>query len=87
MPNAQTKPADNAKSPGEVPVPTLGAMSEGDAGGGESEQAQFANPHLQYGFSDTGFGWTGCNLAEAQNYGYDIDPSGVYAYSDMPYNF
>ena len=85
--NVQTKPAESAKPPGEVPVPTLGAMSEGNADRGESEQAQFANPHLQYGFNDTGFGWTGCNLSEAQNYGYDIDPSGVYAYSEMPYNF
>ena len=48
-------------------------------------QAPFANPNLQYGYYDAGYGWTGTDLNDASAQGYDLAPDGVYVYSDMPF--
>ena len=69
--------------PQRPPGSVLGAMEEQTQGEGES--VNFANPNLQYGSHDNGYGWTGADLNDAYAHGYDMAPEGVFVYSDLPF--
>ena len=82
--NPQTGKVNDSKDSKEASVPNLGAV-EGQAESEGASGGSFANPHLQWGASDTGYGWSGENLNDAVAYGYDQHPEGMYVFSDLPF--
>ena len=65
--------------PQRPPGPALGALSEPLA---EGESMPFANPNLQYGTHDMGYGWTNVDETDAHAQGYDLSPEGIFVYTD-----
>ena len=51
----------------------------------QADCANWANPNLQPGSFDTGFGWTTTDFNDAAMRGYDMAPEGAYVFSDMPF--
>ena len=83
--NPQTgKTNDQKADPKQASGPNMAAL-EGQVDGEGASGGSFANPHLQWGSSDTGYGWTGENLNDAVSYGYDQHPEGMFVYSDLPF--
>ena len=64
---------------------TVGAMEGNEIDGGNPENSYFPNPNLQFGNTDLGYGWTGNDVMDADQYGYDLSPNGLYAFSDPPF--
>ena len=64
---------------------TVGAMEGKEPEGGNPENVYFPNPNLLYGSTDLGYGWTGTDVTDAEQYGYDLNPTGLYAFSDTPF--
>ena len=88
--NSQTQSTQIGKTqanplafPQRPPGPVLGAMDEQTHV--EGENVTFANPNLQYGSHDYGYGWTNADLNDAHAHGYDTAPEGVFVYSDLPF--
>ena len=74
--------------PQRPPGPALGSMEERrETRDDESTDVKspFANPHIQHGQFDTGYGWTGVDLNDAVAHGYDLAPEGMFVYSDLPF--
>ena len=69
--------------PQRPPGPSLSALDEPKQR--DDEHPQFANPNLQYGSHDTGYGWTNVDFDDAQAYGYDLAPEGMYVFNDLPF--
>ena len=68
--------------PQRPPGPAIGAMEEPPK---DETDPKFANPNLQFGTHDTGFGWVGNDLNDATTHGYDEHPEGMYVFSDAPF--
>ena len=86
LPNQSTQIGQTQASPltfpQRPPGPAIGAMSETET---QDKPEQFANPNLQYGYHDTGHGWTGMDYEDAHSQGYDLAPEGMFVYSDLPF--
>ena len=65
-------------------APAMGAIDGGE-NKTETFELTFPNPNLQFGSTDTGYGWTHNDLNDASEQGYDLHPDGVYVFSDMPF--
>ena len=81
----QTSPLALPQRP---PGPQLSAVEDKQGSSEDSrraDHANWANPNLQSGCFDTGFGWTTTDFNDAAMCGYDMAPEGAYVFSDMPF--
>ena len=76
--NTQASPLAFPQRP---PGPAFNALDEQT----QEVPSPFPNPNLQYGTHDTGYGWTNVDLNDAHAHGYDLDPEGIYVFSDTPF--
>ena len=78
-----TSQASPLAFPQRPPGPSLGALN--DQSQSDGDNSQFANPNLQYGTHDTGYGWTNVDFDDAHAHGYDLAPEGIYVFNDLPF--
>ena len=79
---AQNKANLAQAAPNPVSAPNLGSVEGEDQAETGPEFAQTANPNLQYGMNDMGYGWVdGSEL----DYGYEANPAGVFAFVPAPF--
>ena len=83
-PNGQTdRPALEQQGAQGASGPVLAAVEGREEG--KFDQMSFPNPNLQCGSYDFGQGWVGDEASEAVGQGYELQPEGVFVYSEMPF--